>query len=170
MSNCIPEDFGCSEGCDFAHSAFACEIKLCLWSNSFFVFIARSLAFIESWWQKPQTTPKPRADHRRTYFAAQLVSFLYKNSFNGINSSIQVDDEVTQAVGTYVDAHGSRHCGYRARSCGNGSGAKECPMASVEHCMNVCSHTHTHTRAYIHTKVCGLSFYQSSRGAGCTQS
>jgi hypothetical protein len=45
-----PDDFGCSEGCDFAHSAFACRMSDSLCSHSFFSCVILSRAVNESWW------------------------------------------------------------------------------------------------------------------------
>jgi hypothetical protein len=48
-----PDDFGCSEGCDFAHSAFACRMSDSLCSHSFFSCVILSRAVNESWWYTP---------------------------------------------------------------------------------------------------------------------
>lgn len=41
--------FGCSEGCVFAHSAFACWIRDSWWSHSFCLACNRSRDDIETW-------------------------------------------------------------------------------------------------------------------------
>jgi hypothetical protein len=51
--NVPPDDFGCSEGCDFAHSCFACLINDSLRSHSFFSRLALSRAVNDSWWYAP---------------------------------------------------------------------------------------------------------------------
>jgi hypothetical protein len=48
-----PDDFCCTSGCDFAHSAFACLINDSLCSHSFFEALALSRALKLSWWYAP---------------------------------------------------------------------------------------------------------------------
>jgi hypothetical protein len=53
LRNAPPDDFGCSEGCDFAHSCFACLINDSLCSHSFFSTAILSRADSDSWWYAP---------------------------------------------------------------------------------------------------------------------